>query len=215
MRVIFLGLLFTALGLSAPITVQNASFETASGYSSCAFIGAGCQFTVAAPNGWGATGSSLTFGVLDPGTTTNLLNSVPDGVNVAYHNGGTLFQTVTPTALPGLTYTLLVDVGLRKDFPHVGIVELLIGSTVITATGTNPTSGDWSTFQAQYTASLADLGEAITIRLRSTAAQAVFDNVRLDATEASDPAIPEPSTMALVGLGALGMVAWARRKPSA
>ncbi len=216
MRLLGIFMMGSGLVLAAPITVNNFSFETASGYSSCAFLGVGCQFTSVAPAGWTAvSGGSVSFGVLDPGSTTNLFNFVPDGVNVGYNNGGTLFQTVGDTALSGLTYTLLVDVGLRKDFPVVGIVELLVGSTVVTATGTNPTSGNWSTFQAQFTATSADIGAAIRIQLRSNGQQATFDNVRLDATGTGDPAIPEPGTMALVGLGGLGMSVWARRKRAA
>ncbi|MDX2269275.1 MAG: hypothetical protein NW208_14300 [Bryobacter sp.] len=97
------------------------------------------------------------------------MDVVPDGSNVAFNNGGTLSQVLADTALAGVTYTLLVDVGLRKDFPSVGIVELVIGSTVITATGTAPTLGNFSTYQAQFNATSANLGEAIEIRLNSNA----------------------------------------------
>jgi hypothetical protein len=202
------------LAVGAPITVLNHSFETASGYTSCSNLGAGCQFTIGGTTNWSSTGGTQ-VGILNPGSTTNLLNSVPDGSNVAYANAGTLSQTVAATALAGFTYTLLVDVGLRKDFPSVGIVELLVGSNVVTATGINPTSGNFSTFQAQFNATSAELGQAITIRLTSVGTQAIFDDVRLDATGTSAPGIPEPGTMALVGLGGLGMAVWARRKRSA
>ncbi|GAB4416342.1 MAG: hypothetical protein OHK0021_22730 [Bryobacter sp.] len=66
-------------------------------------LGGGCEFTLAGITGW-ITGAT-DVGVLVPGSTTNLLNFVPDGSNVAYTNGAFISQTVADTALADGTYT--------------------------------------------------------------------------------------------------------------
>jgi hypothetical protein len=127
-------------------------------------------------------------------------NTIPDGVIVAYSNSPLISQTVGPTVEAGVTYTMQIDLGWRKDYPaFASAVDLLINGTQYVATGTAPTQGDWSTFTATYTGLAADVGDPITIELRNTnsSLQADFDNVRLSS---NPPPASEPSSIALLGM---------------
>jgi hypothetical protein len=191
---------------ASPIFVSNFSFEAlptpVTLHDAC---GAGCQFTVASENaipGWTASSPS-NEGQFSPGPssgTTTFYNSVPDGNWIAYANAGSLSQIVT-TVAANTTYVLSVSLGLRKDFPTLGSAELLINGAVYTATGTAPTSGNWSTFTAVYNSSLhpADVGLPITIELLSNGAQAGFDDVVLNT------GVPEPASVAFIVTGLIGL----------
>ncbi|HTS55028.1 MAG TPA: PEP-CTERM sorting domain-containing protein [Burkholderiales bacterium] len=141
-------------------------------------------------------------------------NSIPDGITVAYSNGGTIYQTVGATVEAGVVYTLQVDQGFRKDLADPGVVELVIGNNApIKATsGVPPTqgSGDWLTYTATYTGLGADVGKSITIDLFSDGAQGDWDNVRLDAAAVSS--VSEPGTIPLIGMALIALFAVARRK---
>ena len=108
----------------------------------------------------------------------------------------------------GTKYTLNVDVGTRKDQPGTGVVQLLVGTTPITAVGVAPTPGNFSTFTATYTGVAADAGKSLAILLSATSSQGDFDNVRMDAT-------PEPASAFLLGLGLAGVSLLTRRKRTA
>lgn len=153
-------------------------------------------------------------GQLQPGTNAGnfaYFNYVPDGTTVAYTDQGTIYQTVSATVQAGETYTLLVDVGLRNDgFPGAPVVELVIGNTVVTATGAAPPTGGWSTYRATYKATASDAGKSITIQLSSATAQGDFDNVRL-----SDAPEPATNVLGILGLAGLLPVLRARRRKSA
>ena len=111
---------------------------------------------------------------------SDLLNYVPDGIVVASSNGGTFSQTVSATAVAGVTYTLQVDIGHRNDnFYVTPTVELLIGSNIFTAIGSAPTIGNWATWTATDTALAGDAGAPISIVLIANGVQGDFDNVRL------------------------------------
>jgi hypothetical protein len=202
-----------------PVFVNNFSFETLPApvilhTTNC--VGAGCEYTVASENaipGW-TSSSPADQGQFAPGVSsgnTNYYNSVPDGSFVAYANAGNLTQMVG-TVLPNTTYTLSVSLGLRKDFPTLGTAELFINGTAYTATGVTPTPGNWATFTATYNSSAhpGDVGMPITIELVSNGVQAGFDDVVLNANAV---ATPEPSPMALMGIGVIGLVVVARKKP--
>ncbi len=205
-----MGLMAAAGSASAAvIPVANASFETlpAGGlpFGGC---GTGCSFSVNDPvPGWNGSGS---FGQFQPGSASGnfaYFNFVPNGLTVAYSNGGSLSQTVAAVAVPGVTYTLSVDVGFRKDVPDSGTVALIVGSNTITNPITSPPqgSGDWVTDTITYTATALDAGAPISIFLSTPTTQGNWDNVSLsdDST-----VVPEPLGLALLGTGlaALGIL---------
>ena len=152
--------------------------------------------------GWVISGA---IGQLQPGppATTTYFNSVPDGTTVAYSNGGTISQTVGATVQLGVVYTLLVSVGVRKDFPDAGTEAIVVNGHSYFATGTLPSPGNWATFTATYTGLAGDVGDSITILLASGADQGDWDNVQLSNSLASG--VPEPASSLLVGLGALAL----------
>ena len=186
------------------IAVANASFETLPGSGLPYGCGAGCSYSYSgdAPTnipGW--TGAGL-YGQWQLGSYP-ALNYVPDGPTVAFTNGGSISQTVGATAIAGLTYTLDVDVGFRKDVPDNSLIELVVGSNVVDATGvSNQASGNWYDWTASYTALAGDAGDAISIVLACTGPQCDWDDVRLTS---SASAVPEPGTFAVFGLALLAL----------
>jgi hypothetical protein len=147
-------------------------------------------------------------GQFQPGATA--FNSVPDGITVAWSNGGAITQTVGATAVPGTTYTLNVDVGFRYDLraygPNFPTVSLIVGGNTVNATGiTNLFSGNWYDWTATYVATAGDAGAPITIDLFSPGIQGDFDKVSLTAT-------PLPSTWTMLIAGLLGLVFFTYRR---
>ncbi len=213
MNKIQLGILGLALAMGAQgasIMIANASFEdnvpTTNG------CGVDCVFHPGMMSGWQPTGVPANYGTFKPGppSTTAFFDLIPDGVNIGYaHFGSELTQTVGVTAVAGLTYTLEVDLGWRKDYgiETLGFIELVIGTTRVLATGTTPAQGGWSTYTAAYTAVAGDTGKAIAIYLGSTSAQlGNFDNARLNSSgtplEETNP-VPEPAGLGIAGLAVL------------
>jgi hypothetical protein len=98
---------------------------------------------------------------------------------------------------------------LRTDLASgpLGTAQLLIGGVVANGVGLTPAPGEFATFTATYVSTAADIGQTITIQLSSTAGQGDFDNVSVDAT-----LVPEPASLALFGLGLLGLSLLGRRK---
>jgi hypothetical protein len=204
---------------ASPISVSNFSFETLPpGGLTSGPCGAGCSWSeggIPIP-GWSTTG--FFTGQFQPGPSAGnftYFNSVPDGITVAYTNGGTISQTVGPTVALGVVYTLRVEQGLRKDgFLGADVVDLLVNGTPWLATGVAAPLGDWATYTATYIGLLADVGSSITIELTSSTAQGDWDNVRLD-DNAGVVGVPEPLTLALFGAGLAGMAGMRRRKKAA
>jgi hypothetical protein len=197
---------------AAPILVANPSFEILPvGGLPLDSCGPGCFFSSGTPiPGWNSSGQFGQFqpGVQDGNFTT--FNSVPSGITVAYSNGGSISQTVGPVGQVGVTYTLQVDVGFRKDLINPGTVALVVGSHTTDATGAVPQmSGNWVNYTASYTAVASDAGAPISILLSSPGSQGDWDNVRL-----SDniTAIPEPMSLAVIGVGILALGAVLRHR---
>jgi hypothetical protein len=212
-------MLFVSTAFADGITVVNPSFETLpAGGLPVGGCGTGCLYSedVAAP-GWTGSGSGL-YGQFQPGTQDSnfaYFNSLPDGITVAYSNGSTLSQTVGVTVLAGVTYTLQVDIGARNDTSANGFdgtADLMLGTTLCAATGTQPSPGSWSTYTATCLGTSGDAGDPITIQLNSSGGQGDFDDVVL---ADNSTATPEPGTLMLFGSGLLGLPYLLRRKRSA
>ena len=199
---------FLATNVSAAIiNVDNPSFETLPAGGLTFPCGTDCAYSLDLIPGW--TNPPASTGQFQPGppATTTYFDTLSDGPTSAFSTGPNISQMVVPTVLEGMIYTLLVDIGDRKDIPPVGQAALLINGVQYMATGSY-VFGAFSTFTATYTGVAADAGQSITILLLGPGS---FDNVRLSLEAA--PA-PEPGTMAMLGLGltALGVL---RRKYAA
>jgi hypothetical protein len=198
----------------ASLTVSNPSFETLPAGGLPTTCGTGCAYDVGAITGWTNGGSTGQFQTGAPTNTTYMNTRSSDGTaTIAYDDSGTISQTVVDTVQTNVVYTLMVDLGVRIGLPFTGSADLLINGHTITATGTTPTSGNWSTFTATYTGLAADAGDAITIELKSSGAQAEFDDVRLSSNAAAPT--PEPASLTLVGLSLAALVQRLRRKRTA
>lgn len=217
MKMVYLGVLGIVLAVGAQgasITIANAGFED-NVLPVLNICGPGCDFKKGVMSGWSILPTSASdAGTFRPGppATTTFFDSVPEGVNIGYAQfGAALSQTVGVTAVAGLTYTLQVDLGYRKDLlsfaSGTGTIELEIGTTRVLATGTAPAAGGWSTYTAVYTAVAGDTGKAISIYLGSTPNQmGNFDNVRLNSAGTplgeTNP-VPEPAGLGIAGLAGL------------
>jgi len=193
---------------AGPITVNNPSFETLPPGGLPIGCGTGCSFSEAAIPGWTNGGFS---GQFIPGTQVGnffAFNTIPDGITVAYSNGGTISQTVGATVQAGVVYTLQVDLGWRNDDPtFLGSADLLVNGNQYFSTDATPVQGNFSNFTATYTGLAADVGDSITIQLNTPGQQGDFDNVRLSDNLASVPAPAlgsGPATFAVLG-GALAL----------
>jgi hypothetical protein len=177
------------------IPIQNASFETSS-----SVLGPG-GFNFLAMPGWTITGSDGSF---QP-TSANYILPLPDGITVAWSNGGTISQTLTGTSLqPNSTYTLTVAVGHRLGgYVANYTIQLDAGSTVlatVSASNSSITPGTFMDVVLTYTTGSTVTPGDLAIVLITNGSQINFDNVRAS--------VPEPSSlsMAVMGLAFFGLL---------
>ncbi len=201
---------------AASVFIDNHSFEDPVAPQQ----GATGFYSINSIDKWSLVSTGGLQGVFDPTATATLTGGgpffdqpVPDGVQVAYSNGGTISQTLTGTTLQAKTqYTLGVYVGRRNDQPFPGYnIELLAGSTVLASNSIiTPAAGTFAPVTVSYSSGSSSplFGQALTIRLTSNGTQTNFDNVTLDASP-----IPEPSAiLGLLGFGLLGIASKLRQK---
>jgi hypothetical protein len=207
-RALGTGMLFACMAVAGPIAVINHSFEEFETLvGGCA--GTNCGFNLGPVPGWTASSGSGSF---RPGTNTLYFDLVPDGSVTGYTSSGFLEQTVSETVAEGLLYTLLVEVGNRKDFAQTGTVALLIGGVPIVADTVAAPEGGWATHTVMYTGLPGDVGKTIGIRLSSENQQGNYDNVRLSSSgDSATSPIPEPASLVLTAFG-LAAVAVSRRR---
>lgn len=203
--------MFSTTSIATSITIINPSFENP------VLDDNGYKYGI---EGWGYVGLA---GVWNPSTT--FYDSIPDGSNVAFVNSGYLYQTISDSDLPTLimdhTYTLEVEVGMRdgyfakySEWPGYSAQLWDIDSGTLLAEENGLTfteDGTFVTSTLTYIATAETDGHVYQIRLYSggDVGQVNFDNVRLNNNFTE--AIPEPSTLLLIGAGLLGL-ALVRRK---
>jgi hypothetical protein len=158
---------------------------------------------------------------------TNAFNSEPliNGTTpepiVFREQNVTTNQTVSTTAVAGVTYTLDVDLGFATTAPDDASIFLIVNGKSVTATPLGSVtlakmqfSGNWFDFEASYTATAADAGAPIEIVLSSLThgnGFGFFGDVRLTDSltdtppPSGAPATPEPATWAMMLIGFAGM----------
>ncbi len=217
---------FGVPAMAGSIALTNPSFETlpAGGLTT---IWSGGNYETGVVSGSYVSNPGH-IGQWQPNTGAGgVIGSVPDGVTVAFAGGPTpggnyLAQDTLTTIQSGATYTLQVDVGWRTDelwnAPDIAL-ETCTGSysgcTILAEQlATTPTQGGWSTDTLVWNAT-TDAGDELYVYLinngppaGASGEQADFDDVLLGINNAS---VPEPATMALIGIGLCGIAALTRR----
>jgi PEP-CTERM motif len=198
--IVFFGLVITTHARAGMIPVVDAGFEDE-------VLGVGNSISVAP--GWvlGNGGG----GILHPDLSM-FPGGAPEGLNVAFSNGGYFSQTLAAVLELG-TYSLMVDVGRRGDNTPFGgyTIQLLAGSVVLAEDNDTliPPAGTFLTSIITYDATARDpnLGQSLTIVLTSLGVQTNFDDVRL-----SLASVPEPGSLLTLGIGAAFVLGYARRR---
>jgi hypothetical protein len=220
---------------SVPTTF--AGFTVGTTADTYLFFGCGgtCRFADDNVVGWTSSGTyqrGIVSGQWRIGDQTNTFNAGASPEPIVLRDiNATISQIVSTTAVPGVTYTLDVDLGFAKATAtkDLGSIFLVVGGNQsaagipLASYGLTRTqmqnSGNFYDFQTSYTATAADAGDPIEILLSSLTGDATptawFADVRLtDSLSSVNPlATPEPSTwaMLLLGFGGIAGVAAYRR----
>jgi hypothetical protein len=199
------------------VTIQNFSFESPAltngdyqgdGNYPAPFTTPG--WTSDPANGNGAQ-NFIGTGSFGAGST---LPAPADGKQAIYVNGNDIYQDVG-ALLPNLKYTLTVAAGNQPGFGpgSTGTIELVNGTTPAgtllnsTTISTQPVSS-FADFSVTFITGPSVSGDLTIVLAKASGNQMDYDNVRLTAT-------PEPSSIILGGLGAVGLLLAVRRRRAA
>jgi len=218
------GLALATSAQAASIAVGEDSFEGAKALGGWTDVvappspgpGPG-ESTASVPSPWVVSGGQGT-GWTD---TSQYSGGIPDGDIYAYMNAaGNISQTLAATLQADTTYTLTVATGWRADLPGFGFptypgygIELWAGGVMLAsdydtdAGNSGPALDSWKDVTATYTSPSSVTADPLEIRLIGYGIQTNYDDVRLDGT-----VVPEPSAVALIGLGGLALLRRRRGK---
>lgn len=183
---------------AATIAVANASFESGT-------------------TNWTNGGS----GGYNTRSTVSGINPTDGSLQMWVNNGALIYQDTGEVIAAGMTYELTIDWNPdQAPFPNQETVVIrlygsaagfgtALGTAEATLLGPADNSGDnsiWTTSSVSFTATGAEAGQTLGVAFGVTGGtQSEWDNVRLTA-------VPEPGSLALLGLGGLLVV---RRRRSA
>jgi choice-of-anchor C domain-containing protein len=187
--------------------ITNGSFELGAANPGGFFVQVNAGDSTSISN-WTAGGNGVDYiGTLWPASDGNR------SVDLSSFSAGSVSQVLATTI--GTTYEILFDMSGNSGGGPAVKTLLVSVDTAVPTTGTytydttgHPSGTQWLTNSFNFTAT----STSTTLTFSSQEFNfwgPALDNVRGDAIST---AIPEPSSVALLGLGGLGMIGWFRRR---